>query len=150
MKLVAGRPFTDRDVAGAPRVAIVNEAFARAFFGGRNPLGRRIVNREKFDLSQACEIVGVVRDFKYNDLRQEARSMFFVLIFQSESEFNSIQVRTDANPLGSVEPVRRLIRTTARLLAWLRSSPVVPVWLWSVIVPFLSPVRTMVIVTWPP
>ncbi|PYU89080.1 MAG: hypothetical protein DMG08_22755 [Acidobacteria bacterium] len=109
MKLVAGRPFTDRDVAGAPRVAIVNEAFARAFFGGRNPLGRRIANREKFDSTRACEIVGVVRDFKYNDLRQEARSMFFVPIFQSESEFNSVQARTDANPLGSVEPVRRLI-----------------------------------------
>jgi len=36
--------------------------------------------------------------------------MFFVPIFQSESEFNSVQARTDANPLGSVEPVRRLIQ----------------------------------------
>src|SRR5207247_10228316 len=110
MKTDAGGTFDEPDVAAASRVAMVNEAFARAFFGGEKPLGRRIVNREKFDSTQACEIVGVVRDFKYNDLRQEARSMFFVPIFQSGSDLSSIQVRTDGSPLGLIEPVRRLIQ----------------------------------------
>ena len=38
--LLAGRDFNERDVVGAPKVAIVNEAMAKAFFGGGNPVGK--------------------------------------------------------------------------------------------------------------
>jgi putative ABC transport system permease protein len=55
MRMVAGRAITAEDVAGAPRVAVVNEAFARAFVGGASPIGRTISSFE-----MPIEIVGVV------------------------------------------------------------------------------------------
>ena len=62
--MLAGRDFTSADTPGAPRVAIVNEAFARRFTGGRNPVGTRVraqgANRR---------IVGYVRDAVYESLR---------------------------------------------------------------------------------
>ena len=57
--LKQGRPFTDADRAGAPRVALVNETMARRYFGGASPVGRRI--RLKNDATP-MEIVGVVAD----------------------------------------------------------------------------------------
>jgi putative ABC transport system permease protein len=57
--LKRGRLFTDADRAGAPPVALINEAMARRYFPGTNPVGRRI--REK-NLGESREIVGVVAD----------------------------------------------------------------------------------------
>jgi predicted permease len=62
--LVAGREFDARDTAGAPPAAIVNEAFARYYFGSADPLGRRVTS-----LDVTYTIVGVVRDAKYQSLR---------------------------------------------------------------------------------
>ncbi len=67
--LLAGRDFGPADVAGAPRVAIVNETFARYFFGQTSPLGRRFgFGRDK---ATDIEIVGLVRDSKANTLREQ-------------------------------------------------------------------------------
>lgn len=73
-RLIAGRDFTDRDVTGSASVAIVNEAFARKFFDGQNPLGRRVVQpgsptRPAIDR----EIVGYVEDAVYRALREPSR-----------------------------------------------------------------------------
>jgi len=66
--LVAGRAFTARDVAGAPPVAIVNETFARYYFGAENPLGRRFGFTSQDDPVR-MEIVGVVKDTRYSQVR---------------------------------------------------------------------------------
>ena len=71
LPLVAGREFTERDAADAPLVAIVNEAFARRFFGNENPIGRRF-GWSVIDNPAAIEIVGVVRDSFYSSVRQGA------------------------------------------------------------------------------
>jgi len=64
--LLAGREFSERDGRGAPRVAIVNDVFARYFFKDTNPIGRQLAfGRER---GPAIEIVGVVRGSKYTDL----------------------------------------------------------------------------------
>jgi predicted permease len=110
MALLAGRGFSDHDTAASPKVAIVNETFSRTFFPGENPLGRRISTKPQFDPSQAIEIVGVVKDSKYNDLRQEVRSMFYLPLFQTTSQFNSVEVRTSENPLAVAGPVRQVLR----------------------------------------
>jgi hypothetical protein len=62
--LVSGRDFDDRDTDTAPKVAIVNERFARYFFAGESALGRRVTS-----VNVTYEIVGVVRDAKYQSLR---------------------------------------------------------------------------------
>jgi predicted permease len=60
--ILLGRDFTERDSANAPAVVIVNEAFAKRFYGGASPLGKRV---------NKAEVVGVVKDMKYRTFRQE-------------------------------------------------------------------------------
>ncbi len=68
VRLVAGRAFTERDVAGGPPVAIVNETFARYFFGDENPIGRRL-GFTVYDDPARMEIVGVAKDTNYSQVR---------------------------------------------------------------------------------
>ncbi|HYC70443.1 MAG TPA: ABC transporter permease [Opitutaceae bacterium] len=70
LSVVLGRAFTARDDAAAPKVAIVNQAFARKHFGEESPLGRRF-GLGGARTSTEIEIVGVVRDFKAVGLREE-------------------------------------------------------------------------------
>lgn len=75
-----GRDFTDADGARAPRVAIVNETLAQRAFGESNPIGRRIAFSPigPFDI----EIVGVVRDLRYEHLREAAPDGIFFPLAQ--------------------------------------------------------------------
>ena len=68
IRLLAGRSFTPRDRSGSLRVAILNETAARAFFGAESPLGRK-VNFPGQRVQDEFEIVGVVADTRYQDLR---------------------------------------------------------------------------------
>jgi predicted permease len=68
LPLVQGRGFTDRDDRTRPRVAVVNQAFARKYFGEDSPVGRTIAFSGPFEPAQA-EVVGVARDAKYTELR---------------------------------------------------------------------------------
>lgn len=67
--IIAGREFSARDAQGAPQVAIVNETFVKYFFGNENAVGRRFGFRANGD-SDAVEIVGVVKDALYSNMRQ--------------------------------------------------------------------------------
>ena len=80
-RLVAGRDFDARDVRRGPPVAIVNESFARHFFGGASPLGRHVTS-----LKVSHEIVGVVGDAKYEDLREDFRRTMYIPAAQREGE----------------------------------------------------------------
>src|SRR5262249_47438125 len=66
----AGREFTDADAADAPRVAVVNETFARYFFGDKDPLGRRF-GLGRRGHGNEITIVGLVRDGKAASLREK-------------------------------------------------------------------------------
>ena len=69
-----GRDFSSRDTPGAPPVAIVNEAFARHFVGGRNPIGIRV--RHPFDIER--QIVGYVRDAVYDSVRDRVPPTLYI------------------------------------------------------------------------
>jgi predicted permease len=74
--LIAGRELTRADAAGAPKVAIVNEAFAKKFNLGRNVVGKRMANsggNGPLDI----EIVGFAQDAKYADVKQKVPPQFF-------------------------------------------------------------------------
>jgi predicted permease len=69
--LLAGRDFNDYDAANAPKVAIVNETFARKLFDSVNPVGQRFRKEATPSTPEMVyEIVGVVKDTKYEDLRE--------------------------------------------------------------------------------
>ncbi|HKA22576.1 MAG TPA: ABC transporter permease [Blastocatellia bacterium] len=95
-RLIAGRDFTDQDNEKATRVAIVNETFARRFFPGEDPIGRR------FSLGRPDaapnEIVGIVQDGKYAGLNEDPRPFASRPLWQSESGSTSLIVRTEGDP----------------------------------------------------
>ena len=69
--ILLGRGFDLRDDKGTPEVAIVNEKFARRYFGSASPIGRHIGMGGNPGTKLDIEIVGVVRDTKYENLREE-------------------------------------------------------------------------------
>jgi putative ABC transport system permease protein len=70
--LLAGRDFNPGDAPNAPKVAVVNESFARLLTDGENPVGKRFrVERTPSEPETVYEVVGLVRDAKYRDLREE-------------------------------------------------------------------------------
>ena len=70
--LLAGRDFDARDRLGAPKAAVVNQAFARQLLNGANPVGHRFwVEATPGDSETLYEIVGLVKDTKYEDLRED-------------------------------------------------------------------------------
>jgi predicted permease len=81
MPLLAGREFTRADDAGGPRVAVVNEAFAKKFKLGREAVGKRMGFGRHSD-SMNLEIVGLVRNAKYSEVKQEVPPLFFTPYLQ--------------------------------------------------------------------
>jgi putative ABC transport system permease protein len=78
-KIVLGRSIKDQDTSATRNVAVINEAFARRFFKGQNPIGQHF-GTNKIKYSATYEIVGVSRDMRYMtyDYRQPVRPMFWV------------------------------------------------------------------------
>jgi predicted permease len=82
VRLLAGRLFTPGDRSGSLRVAILNETAARAFFGDESPLGRK-VNFPGQRIQDEFEIVGVVADTRYKDLRTPDERMAYLPLEQA-------------------------------------------------------------------
>lgn len=109
MTFAAGRTFATRDNASAPPVAIINESFARRFFPNDNPIGKRFSVRS--GPLVAKEIIGVVKDAKYNDLRESTREMFYLPLLQTPtSPARSIQVRAAGRPEVLIGQIRQVVR----------------------------------------
>ncbi|HKH92951.1 MAG TPA: ABC transporter permease [Gemmatimonadaceae bacterium] len=81
-RLLTGRDFGVHDVAGAPPVVVINEAMARKFFGGANPVGRRIGINNGPGGEQQVTVIGMVRDAKYRSLREDMREVVYLPMAQ--------------------------------------------------------------------
>jgi predicted permease len=79
--LLQGRDFTDSDVDGGQRVAIVNEAMANRFWKGENPIGRRFGRQS--EIGSEIQVVGVVRDSRFANLRDDVRMSYYIPLAQS-------------------------------------------------------------------
>jgi predicted permease len=117
MPLLMGREFNERDIAGAPLVAIVNESFARYYFPNENPIGKRFGWRV-LNNPGAVEIVGVVKDSLYANMRQgtteESKTPRFVYSpYQQSEELNEMTVylRTAGESMAGIqEQLRQAVR----------------------------------------
>ncbi|HVN08431.1 MAG TPA: ABC transporter permease [Patescibacteria group bacterium] len=104
--ILAGRAFTEQDDAAAPKVAIINETMARYFFKDGNPLGRKIGLEGVPD----TEIVGVVRDAKYTNLREETRRHMYMPVAQQNRLFElTLLAHTSGDPRAEADLVRGVV-----------------------------------------
>jgi putative ABC transport system permease protein len=84
--VIAGREFNDRDTPSSPKVAIVNQMFARTFFGGANPVGHTFhMAADAGQAEPSFQIVGLVRNTKYGELREDFRPIAFFPLAQEEN-----------------------------------------------------------------
>jgi predicted permease len=120
MTLTSGRSLSDEDRLGRPLVAVVNEAMARRYFPAGGAVGgvveidaRRAATRTPGSTTgafgQPIHIVGIVRDAKYNNLREAAKPLIYLSIEQFPRNLRSLEVRTDAPLSAVVGPVRRAL-----------------------------------------
>jgi predicted permease len=109
--LISGREFTASDSLGAPKVAIVNEQFAQKFNLGREAVGKRMKVGSGGDLD--IEIVGLVPNVKYSEVKQATPPVFYLPHRQDENlGFLTFYVRTALDPvqfLATIPPVIRRI-----------------------------------------
>jgi predicted permease len=103
-RLLQGRDFTEMDNEAATRVVIVNETFARQFWQGENPIGKRfsIENPE----APKLQIIGVAQDGKYAGLNEEAKPFIYRPVWQSYSGSTSLIVRGETEPQRLIAAVR--------------------------------------------
>jgi predicted permease len=107
-RLLAGRDFTEQDDQKSTRVAIVNEAFARRFYPGEDPIGKRFsLGRSE---STKNQIIGVVEDGKYAGLNENPRPYVGRPVWQSEVGATSVIVRTDGDPQKLISAVTREVQ----------------------------------------
>ena len=106
--LVEGRPFSDGDGTGSPRVAIVSRSAARHYFAGRSPVGAFFrLGRESF--GPPTEIIGVAGDIKQTDLRVEPRRMVYFPFDQVPQPNAVAEVRAAGDVPAIIAALRQAI-----------------------------------------
>lgn len=113
ISLREGRVFTDADKADAPQVVVVNEAFARRYFPGEDPVGKRLLPTGS--RRPPREIIGVVADTRHQDLSAAAYPDVYSSFLQDPSSTMEMVVRTKTADPNEVAPaVRAAIRELSR------------------------------------
>lgn len=110
--LLLGRGLTVRDREGAPQVALINESMARRFFANESALGKRFAFGASPD-GYDFEIVGVVKDARYQNIREQTRRMIYVSLFQMPQNAGALEVRTRGEPEAFSGQVQEAIRAVA-------------------------------------
>jgi predicted permease len=108
--ILLGRDISERDVFSPGKVAVINELFARKFFNGDNPLGRRIgIGR---DAQPDIEIIGVAKTARFHSLKQEIPPVVYITYThnprQSLGQF-VYEIRAAGDPMSLASSARRAV-----------------------------------------
>lgn len=108
VELKKGRLFDELEREGAPKVFVINEAFARTYLAGREPVGVRLAGESQFVKG---EIVGVVASIKHRSLELDAEPALYVSYQQSATfPIMNFVVKTTANPSSLIVPVQQKLQ----------------------------------------
>ena len=105
MTMASGRDFDPSEIGTNAAVAVINEAMARKYFNGRDPIGQRF----GYDKPDELEIIGVVRDAKVNTVREPAFPMVFHKLDATPSYVGTMQVRATGDPTLVGAAIRRAL-----------------------------------------
>jgi predicted permease len=108
--LLAGRSLSPQDDARSPKVAVVNQTFAKMYFHNENPVGKRFSYDD--EKPGEIEIVGLSRDAKYTSQRDETQPTAYQSWAQSlrGMGYSTFDVRTSGDPASFVGPIRSALR----------------------------------------
>lgn len=108
--IALGREILSSDDAGAPKVCVINQAFAKRFFDGRNPIGMRITSRNN-DTRTTYQVVGVAKNARTQKLRGDVEPRYFVPATQPPLVANNptFLIRTVTGTAPVMAAVRRSI-----------------------------------------
>ncbi len=109
--MLLGRDIGPQDVASAESVCVVNETFARFYFGGSSPIGKHVTD-EFPDSRKTFTIVGVARDARDHSLRREIFRRFYLAARQPLGDYSPgmhYEIRTFADPAPVIEASRKAI-----------------------------------------
>jgi putative ABC transport system permease protein len=117
IQFMDGRGFTEAEVNGKRKLAVVNQTFVKKYLPGENPIGRqvRIAQLAEFEDKMAdptFEIIGVVADAKNRGLQDPPEAEMWVPYTVTGSAFRGVLVRTAQEPLTLLEPVRHHVWLT--------------------------------------
>jgi predicted permease len=107
--VLLGKTIEPLDTPASNAVAVVNETFVNTYLPNQNPIGRRMVLGAPFK-APGYEIVGVVADSKYYDLREAAKPMVFFSMWQRPVTGFELVLRTSGAPSGVAAEVRRALQ----------------------------------------
>jgi macrolide transport system ATP-binding/permease protein len=107
-KLLRGRDFAEGEDASKPHVAIINQAFAKEYFPGEDPIGRQLSHVSV--APDPIEIVGIVEDIKEGQLDTANRSTVYIPFEQSPSNYFNVVVRTSQAEQSLLPAMRAAIR----------------------------------------
>lgn len=117
LQLLQGRTFTEGEVAGARKLAVVNQTFVNKYLQGENPIGRVVRINQLADFEDKVqepifEIIGVVADAKNRGLQDPAGPEIWIPYTVTGSAFRGILVRTAKDPLTMLKAVRHEVWAT--------------------------------------
>jgi putative ABC transport system permease protein len=117
IQFLNGRPFTEAEVAGARKLAIVNQTFLKKYLPGENPIGRQVRISQLAEFADKVpdptfEIIGVVADVKNRGLQEPAGPEIWIPYTVTGSAFRGILVRTAQDPLTMLKAVRHEVWAT--------------------------------------
>ena len=107
--VLTGRNFTEHDLATPQAFVIINETAAKTFFAGDSPVGKRVGSTAEGAASGEHEIVGVIKDTKYNSLREPAPPTMYRVLARNATS-TSVVLRTAGDPSALIETVRNAMR----------------------------------------
>jgi putative ABC transport system permease protein len=117
LQFLQGRPFTEAEVAGARKVAVVNQTFVNKYLHGENPMGRQVRINQLAEFEDKVpepmfEIIGVVADAKNRGLQDPPGPEMWIPYTVTGSAFRGILVRTAKDPLTMLQAVRHEVWET--------------------------------------
>jgi predicted permease len=111
IRTLLGRTIDRRDLQTAPKVAVINQAMARRYFPGLDALGRQFTLGDSKKKEDLIEIVGVMEDAKYENLREVVEPTVYLPYLQSPVGGMHFELRTAGNPLDLAPSVRRVVQS---------------------------------------
>jgi predicted permease len=109
LRIVQGRMFGPEDIVNGRRVSVINQTMAKRYFPNQNPIGRRWGPAADFHAS-GFEIIGVVQDAFYNDLKSAPPNMVYLPAGPSEDFLNGIEIQTTGQAGALVGAIRTALQ----------------------------------------